>query len=230
MTRFCKCVRWVGAAILFSACRFRFDPLTDGATTTEDIETDTAPCAPINPVDAFDPAPSPCGTWGMATQVGMTIARVNGALEITPPTTAPAASEFGGCTVSPTDFVGDIVVEVSSALSGQGYTNSIFYIAAGYIGIGVDATDGMIFALVDPNLQMGKRPFDPVAMRFWRLHPIGTTAATAEVSPDARTWTVLGMRTLLDQPATVGMWTFGAGRNVDGATGIARFESLNQCP
>jgi hypothetical protein len=224
----------MGTVVLFSACRIAFDAKPDGPAPSPqdspgDITADTlAACTAMAPVDAFDPAASPCSTWGSVSMKGLTTARVNGALEIAPMATTPQSGDFGGCTISQYDLGGDILLEVSATLTGEGYTNATFYFASAYFGIQTHAIDGMIYAIHD-GTQAGSRPFDPVAMRFWRLHPT-TSMVSAEVSPDARTWTVIGTRTLLDQTTTVGNFTFGGGRNATNATGIARFESLNLCP
>ncbi len=71
-------------------------------------------------------------------------------------------------------------------------------------------------------------PYDPVAMRWWRMRPI-TGGVLYETSPDASSWTLLATS---NRPSSQAMQVtlFGGVGFAEAAPGAARFEAVNTCP
>jgi hypothetical protein len=202
-------------------------PGADAGGVADAPGADAGGCTAGTPADDFEAAGPPCGTWGFASRNGLTMARTRGDLVITP-IGAPSPPDFAGCSLDNHTLVADAVVEVGAVLGGAGgYTNHKFYFAGGDAGVQVNGADGSIFAITDLG-EGPHQPFDPIAMRYWRLRP-EPTRLVVEVSAGDGAWTTLGSRDATGA-SLVGVLTFGAGRLASDATGEARFETFNICP
>ena len=237
--------RWCAVALALAGCgRFGFGgdddssadapggadaPGADGPGVVDGPgpDADGATCVPGTPADDFEGAGAPCGGWGFASRNGLVMARSSGELVITP-MGAPSPPDFAGCTLDNYPLAADAVVEVTAVLGGSGgYTNHKFYFAGRNGGVQVNGLDSSIFLVTDLG-EGPHQPYDPVAMRFWRLRP-EPTRLVVELSSGDGAWTELGSRDATGV-GLVGMLTFGAGRLASGATGDARFASFNLCP
>jgi hypothetical protein len=157
--------------------------------------------------------------------------RTNGALEITPSATPSTAKDFGGCNLSNYDMrAHDAFVEVTSVLDGNdAFTNIAYYDDdddGSSTSIAV-ASDRMMHVIVADG-SVRQTPYDPVAMRFWRIHVDGTRLRL-QVASNVCAWVDLETHELTDA-TLVGKLAFGAGRTGAAATGTARFASFNLCP
>ena len=169
----------------------------------------------------------PCMPWGrISAGTGTTVTEANGELIITPkPNTA---TQFGVCESSsmlPFTNAG-VFVEVATTLPfGQTY----FTVFDGYtlhrMYVNVDT---IVVETECPYYVGAMVPFDPVAMRWWRIRP-GGAGVLYETSPDASHWTKLATiaisilpRVTVDVQAT----QFQLLAN----PGSARFAGVNICP
>jgi hypothetical protein len=204
-----------------SGCRFGFEPIPADADAT------TCSCTTFSPSDSFDGGPA-CGPWGSSTTNGLDMTRTSGALAITPRATPATATDFGGCTLSNYDMrAHDAFVEVTSVLDGDdAYTNIAYYYESSSTGVAV-ASNGMMHVIVADG-SVRQRRYDPVAMRFWRIHVDGTRLRL-QVAPDACAWVDLETRDVTDA-TLLGNLAFGAGRIGAAAAGTAQFASFNLCP
>lgn len=202
------------------------DPI-DGVA---DGVADAVACSMPAVFDDFSAAGPPCGTWGFATNL-VASARLASALHVAPP--APATNQVANCTADGYAFDRGTFVEISSVITApSGYVQlaafdpthaieMIYYVDSGKLEV-ADETG------VRANL--GAAPYDPIAMRWWRLRRASGGMA-AEYSPNGRSWIQLGFKPATSTMFTAGRVVFGAGYYAtESSPGTTVIEGWNVCP
>jgi hypothetical protein len=175
--------------------------------------------------DAFDGPGDPCASWGV--QYGNAVVEQRGGALFITPNAGGGAS--GGCESRRTiQFVdGGIFLEVPAVLTdSRGF---VFLSARGVASPAIRSEDGRL-SLTWIDGTVASQPYDPVAMRWWRLRPAhGGDTVIGEYSADGFHWTQLGV--VPDPPEPDITVAFEAG--VDQAEpnpGTAQLAHLNICP
>jgi hypothetical protein len=184
-------------------------------------------CVPPPISDAFDAGSSPCAAW--AIQFGRALVEIrNSELTITP---AADGQNSGGCeSTRAVPFQdGGFFLEITQILpphhgfvemSAKGNTTE---------EPAIYAQDGMLSlrTILDT---VASRPYDPTAMRWWRLRPDRAANTTvAEYGADGYHWTRLGALAL--PPEAEIRIEFSAGvDDIDPQPATARVAHLDICP
>ena len=172
--------------------------------------------------DTFDEA-LPCNAFGMPMVTNGGLATSNGTLTVTP--NANANTMVGCQRVNAAFGEAGAFVEVSQVAPAPAQTVLLVQIGAKFASILVTPP---FIGYVDPNANMVMTAYDPVAMRWWRLRPVGA-GLNAEASPDGKTWT----RFASSSPGITGTGTvevFVQTDSTNGAPGTAKIEGIDVCP
>jgi hypothetical protein len=179
--------------------------------------------------DAFEPSPGdPCTSWGHVYGNAIVDGTDRG-LTITP---RPLQGASGGCDADREVALGlgGVFVEVAAVLANPG----------GYTGFAITELPGVEIDVIDGRIEIGefiagsvptvRAPYDPIAMRWWRLRPDHAAhAIIGEHSPDGVHWTILG--TVDVEPPMTTAVQLSAGLDDDIANpGTSVFASFNLCP
>ena len=185
------------AAVLLAGCDWAF------SLSHLDAPLPDAPACPLES-DAFD-GPGVCDAWGYPLSAGSHVERIeNGELVLLPGGSTPNNTGCVSRLAFPFELRG-ANVEVTAVGAGAAQYNSLIAFWGG------DTADGtMIGASVTTiglrdasGMMRGSAPYDPVAMRWWRLRPSDDRSEViAELSPDGHAWTELG-RDPRPAPATL---------------------------
>ena len=175
--------------------------------------------------DAFDGVLPPCQPWG--THFGDSRVKISsGALEITP---RDDGQNSGGCFSGPAAFDdGGIFLEVPQAMpAGHGFVALVAQSSSSSPMI--SAGDGRLELSV-PGSSITTLPYDPVAMRWWRLRPDRAAGATvAEYAADGYHWKRLGAVDVPPEPRMAIEISAGVD-TVDPQPTTARLAHLGVCP
>ncbi|TMQ05699.1 MAG: hypothetical protein E6J91_39960 [Deltaproteobacteria bacterium] len=183
-------------------------------------------CRPPPIADAFDSKLPPCQTWG--AQFGRAQVELqDGMLAITP---LGDGQNSGGCQSSdPIAFEGDgIFVEVPQVLPpGHGF---VLLSAQGGSNAPTLGVEDDRLTLRIPARSIASAPYDPVAMRWWRLRPDRAAGATiAEYAADGVHWKQLGIVDLEREPQINIQLIVGID-TVDPRPATAHLDRLDVCP
>jgi hypothetical protein len=172
--------------------------------------------------DTFEEA-LPCNAFGMPVVTNGGLNTSNGTLTITPNANV---NSMAGCARANAVFGNaGAFVEVSQADPSPGETVLLIQIGAQTTGITVTPP---FIAYFDPSGNTVTTAYDPTAMRWWRLRPVGG-GLFAETSPDGKTWT----RFASSSPGITGTGTvaiFVQTDNTNTAPGTAKIEGIDVCP
>lgn len=225
-------MRRVIALLMLTACgRLGFDAFGDGGQIADDDgggsgsgsgSGSSGACVSPGYGDSFDEV-LPCNMFGMpvVTNGGMTT--TNGTLTITPNANA---NTMVGCARGSSAF-GDAgaFVEVSQAAPSPAETALVVSVGAKTAAITVIAP---FIAYLDPNANTVMTSYDPQAMRWWRLRPVGTMLY-AETAPDGKTWTRFASSgNGFTGTGTVSIYVQTDAGNA--APGSAKIEGIDICP
>lgn len=183
-------------------------------------------CATPAIVDPFDGATPPCETWGQ--QFGNAqVTASGGVLSITP---AANFQNSGGCVSGdPIEFIdGGVFVEVLAVLPpGHGFVS--LTVQGGPTQPSITARDGEL-RLTVPGDVIAAMPYDPTAMRWWRLRPDRASRSTvAEFATDGSHWQRLGALDVPPEPQII--LELSAGTDAaEAAPATARAAHLDVCP
>ncbi len=225
-----RCVLFAWVEV--TACgRLEFEPRVggDGGTFGRD-GNDGAGDGPvatgcISPGDPepFDIGGAGCDTWGTATtSIGNTMTESAGELVMTLGSDLNVTG--AGCTeVAFVSFASGVFVEVGDAPAS--ITTTFAVTNASNAMLGVEVGGGMIEYSIGGASPVDV-PYDPVAMRWWRLRPdpVGSTTLF-ETAPDGLTWTARASEPVIYTMvhAGVGMAGVGPGTSV-------HFAGIDVCP
>jgi hypothetical protein len=180
--------------------------------------------------DSFDSA-TVCD-WGSASGSNTTLTQTGGALLMTPTPEIMGAS--GTCARSGVPFTAaGVFVEVSAIITNF---TSLEYVDGSGGDWGIETVGSGVVLPIGPTLEFFQAsgeigsgvPYDPVAMRWWRMRPVGGFVVF-ETAPDGLHWTVVTTST--DPAPTLGLAQVGTFVRTPGADpGVARFEGVDVCP
>jgi hypothetical protein len=233
-------------ALLASGCDLVFGakplaPPSDAASldavpdAPPDAPPDARTCQPQLIHDDFT-GTSLCDGWG--TPTGLAAMEGGGMLAITPVASTPGSQ--GGCFSStPVAFGPDgVFLQVTTIVNeadnnGSGGTFIFFQTRSPTPGNGVtlNMSVGGSMLSVQAGSTTAAAPYDPIAMRWWRIRPVPELpAVVGEVSPDGLTW-----QTILSAPGPVPTsvtleFTSGEYGNGVPAPGTTTIEGFNICP
>jgi hypothetical protein len=185
-------------------------------------------------VDAFDvaaPATQACQPWGGVFGTADVEVR-DGALTITP-TSIPGS--FGGCDSDIEHPIalsaGGIFVE-AVAVTPTGHNRAGLGLDGGQVRIVLSTFQGRLRLSDVTTNEVASLPYDPVAMRWWRLRPDRMAQRTiAEYAADGYHWSRLGE--VDGRPDSV-IVELGAGLEsdavIDDSSAVTRFDHLDVCP
>ena len=217
-------MRWL-TLILLVGCDVVF-PLN-----TRDASSSLPPCAGSGLDDDFSTG-SPCEPWGSIQNDHADVRLDSGHLLVTPEPSAPGTT-FGGCTGGAELPIGPEgqILEITGGLTG-GATYLVmhaFGMEAGSVDATIDQEMGMIGVYDGLTPTSGAIPYDPPAMRWWRVRPESDgTGMIAEYSADAVVWQFLGAAPGLAPKHII--VNFGAGTNSqEPQPGTASFGRLQVC-
>jgi hypothetical protein len=225
-------MRRVIALLTCAACgRVGFDPFGDGGGSGDDDGSGSGsgsgsdlPNSCVSPGygDSFDEA-FPCNAFGMPIVTNGGLATSNGTLTITPNANANA---MAGCARPSSAFgAAGAFVEVSQAAPSPSQTVLVVQVGAKTAGITVQPP---FIVYLDPNANTVMTSYDPTAMRWWRLRPVGG-AMYAEASPDGLTWTRFASSSGgFTGTGTVAIYVQSDSTNP--APGTAKVEGIDVCP
>ncbi len=203
------------------------DARTDAATA--DAATDAATDAPpttgcLDPGNGTTfPNGQACGGWGTAFSSNAMVQNAGGRLAVTP--VANEAGALGGCTHVAVPFgPAGTLVQIDRTLTGA---SSRTRLELQNTGLSIGVVGGMMEARVGANL-LASVPFDPVAMTWWRMRPVGG-GVWFETAPDGLTWNLLAS-TGAAPPASAPIRVLGETPASEPTPGSARFDSVNVCP
>ncbi|MBA3454447.1 MAG: hypothetical protein H0T42_15255 [Deltaproteobacteria bacterium] len=182
-------------------------------------------CTPAAPVTTF-PGGVACADWmGTLTIDRATVTESGGALSISP--SAGAAGAFGQCGRAIVFDAPGVFVEISDVVDGVSTFTSVGLSAFGPIVYSMSVrNDILVFQHTLGTITT--IPYDPVAMRWWRMRPI-TGGVLYETAPEASAWTVRATSSVPSSEMT-DVQLFGGVGAAEPAPGTARFETVNVCP
>ena len=190
-------------------------------------------CSDAGAATGFDNlGAGPCQPWGSSTMNNATMVETDGELVITPSTTAGPTTYAGCFHFKKVPFV-EVFADVTHALDTTAAPDA--YTALQVFGADINTSAGYEMDhgklefrdLVAGNV-IASAPYDPVAMRWWRIRPDGA-AIVGEVSSDGSEWKELG-RLHTPPPSSISI-NIGAGTtSLDAVPTGARIGSINVCP
>lgn len=174
--------------------------------------------------DSFDEV-SPCMALGepLLTNGGLSI--TNSTLTISPNANA---NTMVGCRRASASFgAAGAFVEISQVLPSPGQT--LLFLAAGSRTLAMVAQPPLL-AYSDSAGGTVMKPFDPLAMRWWRIRPdFATSGTVAETSADGRQWKMFAATSGMPAPtATLAVYVQTDSSNA--APGTAKIEGIDVCP
>src|SRR6185295_12132104 len=191
-------------------------------------------CVPGSIVDGFDavvPAVDACQPWGVVFGTADVEVR-DGALTITP-TSIPGS--YGGCDSDidhPTPFGDRGIFVVVHNLVTTGHNLASFSLDGGQVRASLSTLQGRL-RLTDVTTEVvASAPYDPVAMRWWRLRPDRKAERTiAEYAADGYHWSRLGEADGRPESVIIEL-AAGLDQNavLDGVPAVTRFDHLDVCP
>jgi hypothetical protein len=227
------------ALIVAAACgRIGFEPLRpsgdddngDDASSSGDASSGSGSCADPGVGDSFDSA-TVCD-WGSAAGSNTALMQTGGALLMTP--TPDIVDASGTCARSGVPFTAaGLFVEVSGIVTN--FTSLQFVDGSDgdwgieAVGSGLGLPTGPTLEIFQASGEIGSGvAYDPVAMRWWRMRPVGGFVAF-ETAPDGLHWTLVTTST--DPAPTLGLAQVGTFMRTPSADpGVARFEGVDVCP
>jgi hypothetical protein len=180
--------------------------------------------------DSFD-SPTVCD-WGSAAGNNTTLTQTGGALLMTPAPDIIDASGTcarSGVAFTPAGVFAEVSGIVTNFTSLQFVDDSDGDWGIESLGSGLEPIVGSVLEVFQPSGEIGSgTPYDPVAMRWWRMRPVGGVVVF-ETAPDGLHWTLVTTST--DPAPTLGLAQVGTFmRSPDADPGIARFEGIDVCP
>lgn len=213
-----------------------YDALSVKDPATLYVITDPAPSAPTGPAKVatlHEPFTS-LAAWTVTPTGDASI--VNGAVDLVPIGDAPGMAYTTVATVADYDLTGSAAVIQVAQLPAGGDSMEcefMFGTAVGTNAIGFVYSGGALFFRTwdgGSKRNLSNIPYDPVAMRFWRIRHDGATL-NWETSPDNATWT-----SQQNEAASNVSWVPSTGKVILRAghwntgqtvTANARFEAVN---
>jgi hypothetical protein len=194
----------------------------DEAWDLEHISPPERACTDFAVHDEFTAEPA-CGSWGTIAKRDAELVVAGGQLSIT--TSVPGG--YGTCTAILPALVPEsgIFIEVSAMMQGDAW----FGLKNGTESLLLFARDGEL-RLSTTSQTYGRKPWDAVLMRWWRLRPdVAADRFVAEYSRDGVVWELLaaGLPWALDQSVQL---TLGAGIADQTTPQTTTFEGVNACP
>lgn len=200
------------------------DSMTD---TTGSPDAATA-CANPTFYEFFN-EPTACTSFGGSHSTNADVVQQNGVLSITPKNAAGQLPD-GGCTTALNNipFGSGLTVVVNSSVTG---TDAFTNVLAQGANAQIQVKDGLLhFQTANNGADIGQSVgYSPIAMRWWRIRPVGTTAMRAEYSDKGMNWTQLGVDYGAVPPTMIGI-SITAGTLTIGNVGTTVFDQVTVCP
>ncbi len=181
-------------------------------------------CTPPGTACAF-PGGLPCSCWGTRSFTNAGIGESNGRLTISP--NANTAGAQGSCLRSAVPFEAPgVIAEISAVVRGaQGLTAVQLGATPNVYTLSV--RDGVL-VMEDGDGTVASVGYDAVAMRWWRIRPVGAQVIY-ETAADGKTWTTRGTS---NRPASASyeVRVIGGTIGPQSDPGTAQIEGINVCP
>ena len=204
----------------------------DGGSSTDDGTMSGGPDANLNNTCvapgggcSFDQLGNLCSCWGTPTASNSSISFSNGTLTMNPNANAAGAQSMCNKAAVPFTAAGAFI-EVSAVLS---VTDAI---TALQIGTSPDVFE---MAVINGQLRttdgsnQGTSTYNPVAMRWWRIRPLGADGTAFDISADGKSWTTPAVSGRVAS-GTYDVKIIAGTPTASPAPGAARFEGINVCP
>jgi hypothetical protein len=183
----------------------------------------TVGCTEAASPNTFDGVAS-CQPWGGVITGPASTLQSGGELVIAPDANAIGQ---GGCTGDAPLTDGGLFVELAASLPSttpSAYTGISFYEGV-ELPFAIYVENDQLTALDYATLRIDV-PYDPVAMRWWRLRPIAGQV-TFEIAPDGLSWTALGTSPRVAPASTVTKNLVAGVSSPEPTPGTARYASVD---
>jgi hypothetical protein len=208
------------------------DTLGDGRLTDGDMLNADAATACANP-SFYEPftGSTACSAFGAsAYMTNADVTQMNGVFSVTPHTSG-AQNPNGGCSTPAADipFKGGsgLTIIVNRSVMGTGaYTN----VLARGANAQIQVLNGSLHFQNASGGDIGSPvPYNPIAMRWWRIQPVGSNAMSAAYSSDGEMWTPLGAEYMAVPPDHIGI-DMTVGAIPAGIVGTTIIDQIMVCP